>query len=433
MNNVTLMIGKGTTFWDISKLAQKITWGGRRTSAPRSLDLLVTDSEQLLERVPANCVEGQTVTFSENGKELFQGLLMREERRGQSRTLTLKCYDVCVRFTNNKDSFSYRQFRADQIFVDCCNRLGLAIGSVANTEHVIGELVKSATTYWDVIEDSLSQTFKATGTRYYVQADKGKVNLIKRINQANMPIFELKTNVSNYTHNRSIENTRTRLKMVTQGGQLKSYTTVPALEANIGQFQDVETVDSKITDTEVTQRITVFETEKGIADESLKIWALGDSTVKSGGCVFANLPNIDTKRIMYVEEDTHVWEKGGHTMTVTLDYAKTAASITNLYAVKDESSSSGSGSSSGGGSSSSDESIYIKTKKARDYEVGSEVQFKGGYTTESSAGGKISNKNAEAGTAQVLKVDAHNNTVLIATKDPKSTTVFGWVPVDELA
>ena len=325
MNNLTLLIGKGDTFWDISELVQKVTNAGKRATAPRSLDVVLYDSEMLSKRVPSDCSEGQTVVFYEGDKEIFQGLLMREDIKSSSRTLNLKAYDVCIRFTNNKDSFSYTSQTASQIFRDCCNRLDLAVGEVADTGHVIGELIKKATTHWDVIEDALSQTYKTTGERYYVYADQGKVNLIHRAEQTNMPVIELNTNIVSYDRTRSIEKTRTRLKIVTSEGESKNSTVLSELESKIGQFQEFESVSEQITDTEISQRVGAFKYEKGVIDQSLKIEALGDSSIKSGGCVFVEIPNVSLNRIMYVEEDTHVWEKGRHTMTIKLDYASTEA------------------------------------------------------------------------------------------------------------
>ena len=69
MNNLTLLIGKGDTFWDISDLVQKVTNAGKRATAPRSLDVVLYDSEMLSKRVPSDCSEGQTVVFYEGDSE----------------------------------------------------------------------------------------------------------------------------------------------------------------------------------------------------------------------------------------------------------------------------------------------------------------------------------------------------------------------------
>lgn len=321
MNKLKILVGKGSTFYDISELVGKTTWSGRKGAAPRTVEVTVYDSESLKKRVPVDCGAGQTLALYENGKELFRGLLV-SEKYSVSRVLTLKAFDMCIRLTNNKSSFSYKKKTASQIFRDCCSKLGLSTGTVASTGHTIGELVKKNTTYWDVIEDALSQTYKTTGKRFYVYAEKGKVNLVQRKEQSTMPVLDLKTSVESYDRTRSIENTRTRLKLVTSKGKTKSSTVVSSLESKIGKFQEVESVDEKITKTEIKQRVNEFKTEKAVVGQTLKITATGISSVKAGGCVYVNISTIDTKRIFYVEEDTHTWEKGGHKMTIGLDYMK---------------------------------------------------------------------------------------------------------------
>lgn len=81
-------------------------------------------------------------------------------------------------------------------------------------------------------------------------------------------------------------------------------------------------MDEDITSTEINQRIKVFNEEKSIVSRELKVSAMGDSSVISGGCVYAYISPIKTKRIMYVDEDTHTWEKGYHSMNLKLNYAK---------------------------------------------------------------------------------------------------------------
>lgn len=322
MNNITLLVGRGSDFYDISELVTKVTTSGKLGSPTRTLEAIIYDSELLAKRAPVDCSEGQTVVFYDGNEECFQGLLM-SEKYGNGRTLTLKAYDMCIRLSNNKDSFTYNNSRADQIFSDCCRRLGLEVGKVANTGHVIGELVKKSSTYWDVIQDALSQTYKTTGNRFFVYAYMGKVNLINRVQQNTMPLLDLDSNVITYDRTRSIEKTRTRLKLVTSEGETKNSTILSDLENKIGQFQEYESVDEQITSTELSQRVSAFKLEKGMIDQSLKIKTFGDNSIWAGWSVYVHIDNIGTKRIMYVEEDQHVWEKGGHTMTLKLDYAKT--------------------------------------------------------------------------------------------------------------
>lgn len=316
---IKFLAGIGKNFYDMSELVVKATLSGRKGSAPRSLSVTLADSEEH-GRSKINCGKGYLCTFYKNDKELFRGLIMTDDA-GSKRQLTIKAYDNCIYLSNNKDSFSYKNKRADEIFVDCLKRLKLPIGKVSNTGHVIGELVKPRTTYWDVIQDALSQTYASTGKRYYVSSAKGKISLKRRKEQANIPVLDVETNIETYSRKRSIYNSRTRLKLTTSKGSVKKEYVNSSLEKQIGMFQDVDSVDEDITANELQQRINTFKEEKALVERSLEVNGTGIASVISGNCVYVRIPQISTKRLMYVDEDTHTFEHGCHKMKLKLNYA----------------------------------------------------------------------------------------------------------------
>lgn len=322
MNDIKLLVGKGSKFSDGTMLVQKAVLSGRRGDAPRTLSVTLDDSEQH-SRLKVNCGQGQAVYFYVGGKEIFRGLLMTDGR-GNSRSLTLKAYDNCIYLCNNKGSFSYKKKTATFIFKDCLKKLGLKLGTAVETQFVIGELVKKATTYWDVIQDALSQTYKSTGIRYYVSSSKGKISLKKRTVPASMPILDLGSNIQTYDMQRSIYNTRTRLTLTTSKGGNKGSYVNSNLEKVIGKFADMESVDEKITATEIKQRIQVFKMETSAVSQELKVKATGNIKCVSGACVYMSIPTVSIKRRMYIEEDTHTFENGHHVMDLKLSFDKTA-------------------------------------------------------------------------------------------------------------
>ena len=323
MYNLSLLVGRGSTYYDYSNLINKVTWTGRKGAAPRSITVSLMDSEGYSQgRAAVNCGEGQTCILSLNKKEIFRGLLMADAYSSK-RMLTLKASDDCVRLSNNKDSFSYKKKRADQIVRDCLKKLGLKAGTIVNTGFVIGELVKKNTTYWDVIQEALSRTYKATGKRYYLYAEKGKIYLKRRTVGSKVLVFDPTTNVESYERKRSIEKARTRIKLTTSKGKTKKSYTNTALEKKIGMFQQIDNVDEDATATELNQRISVFKQEESVVSQELSVTGVGDVSLIAGGCVYVKIPHLSTKRVMYIDEDTHTFEKGCHKMTLKLNYAKT--------------------------------------------------------------------------------------------------------------
>lgn len=322
MYTIKFLIGKGNTFYDCSELVTSATVSGRKGAAPRNIAVTLFDSEgYAMKRVSVDVAKGQTCVLYLNKKEIFRGLLMTETT-SSSRKLTVKAWDNCIYLCNSKDSFSYKNKRADQIFKDCCKRAGLKVGSAVNTGKVIAELVKPNATYWDVIQEALSESYKATGKRYYVSSKKGKLYLSRRKETSTMPELTVKTNTESYERTRSIYDTRTRIKLITSKNETKKSYTNKSLEKKIGKFAEVQTVDNDATATELSQKINTFKTEKGVIAQSLTWTGTGDISVISGGCVYVKISALGIKRIMYVDEDTHTFEKGKHQMKLKLNYAK---------------------------------------------------------------------------------------------------------------
>lgn len=320
--DLKFMIGKGDTFYDVSELLSSVTWSGRKGAAPRNLSATLFDSEgYAMQRASVDVEKGQTCAFYVDNREIFRGLLMTESK-SSSRKLTVKAWDNAIYLCNSKDSFSYKKKRADQIFRDCCKRAGLSVGGAVNTGKVIPELVKSNGTYWDVIQEALSETYKATGRRYYVQSIKGKLYLYRRKEQDSMPRLEMTTNTEKYEQTRSIYDTRTRIKLITSKNKTKKSWVNKELEKNIGKFAEVQSVDTDATKTELKQKIDIFREEKSITSESLNWTGTGDVSVMAGSCVYVYIDALSLRRVMYVDEDTHTFTNGKHQMKLKLNYAK---------------------------------------------------------------------------------------------------------------
>lgn len=318
---IRLLCGK-KSFTDITELVQRIIVSGRKGAAPRTLQAVLLDSEGFAHaRSGIDCGEGLTCVFYEDGDEVFRGLVMNDTS-GNKRSLTLKAYDDLVYMTNNKDSFTYKNAAAGGIFQDLCGRLGLNIAECAGTGYVIPELPKRNSTYWDVLQDALSQTYKANGIRYYVSSSKGMVSLMRRTEPKNVIVLEPDVNIAGYERTRSIYDTRTRITLYTSKGDVKKQYVNSALEAKIGVFREVDSVDSDVSDAELNEIIQTFKEEKALVGRSLKITdAIGYTGAIAGRAVRVRIPHLGEDRIMYIDEDTHTWEKGAHKMTLKLNYA----------------------------------------------------------------------------------------------------------------
>lgn len=397
-DGMSLIILKGEQGYDVTQLVEQVKWKGRKGSSSRTLAVtLIDDDGYKHARSGIDVEQGHQCIFSYDGVELFRGIIMSQTQSNQKK-LQFTAYDNGIYLANNKDTFCYENKTASDVFRDCCTRFGLPMGEVASCSYKIPELTKSKTTAFDAIADALSLDFDATGIRHYVASSKGKLSLLTRRENILQWVIEVGQNITSYSYSRSIEDIKTRVKMVSKEGTTVAEKSNAELEKKIGIFQEIDQPDESLTTAQVNDLIESIMEEKGTPERTLSVEAMGIAEVISGIGVYIIIPELEISRTFYVDEDTHTFEDNKHTMSLKLNYANDLA--------KEEKGAEDSG---------------------KDYKVGDVVQFNGGYHYVSSTASNPTGSKCAAGPAKITLIakGAKHPWHLIHTDS--STRVYGWV------
>lgn len=307
--------------FDVSNMFEEITWSGRKGAAPRSVSITLMDDDGYNHsRVSVDCINGDQCVFYEDGTELFRGIVT-SHKQNSSKKLVVKAYDNAYYLANNKDSFSYANKTASQIFNDCMTRLGMR-GEAVDTGYIIPELPKGKTTYYDVMLDALSTTYKATGERFYISSENGIIYLRRRVENAMQWVLESgsnQANLTNYEYSKSIEKVKTRVRLLSKEDAVVYEKVNTDLEDKIGTFMEVKSVDDSYTQAQMQELVESIFDEKGIPEQSLKVSGLGVSDAISGKCVYVIIPHLGIQRSFFIDEDTHKYTRECHTMTLKLN------------------------------------------------------------------------------------------------------------------
>lgn len=316
MSDINLILYSDGKTFDISELVESIKWKGRKGSAARSVSISLLDCKGAQSGI--DVTKGHQLIFSYKGKELFRGMIMSQQQ-SESFKMPITAYDNGIYLSNNKDTFVYENKTVHDIFIDVCKRFGIKYSDVAKTSYKIPELTKSKTTAWDAILDAISQDFKATGTKYYVNSSKGVLSLIKRRENILQWVLETGGNIMSYTYKKSIEDIKTRLKILSDEDKVYAVKKNTELEKKIGIFQDIEKKDDDLSEAKLQEHIKETLKEISTPEISLSVEALGIPDVISGVGVYVIIDELGIKRTFYVDEDTHTFKGGSHTMNLTLN------------------------------------------------------------------------------------------------------------------
>lgn len=316
MSDISLILYRDSKTYDISELVESIKWKGRKGSAARSVSISLLDCKGAQSGI--DVTKGHQLIFSYKGKELFRGMIMSQQQ-SEIFKMPITAYDNGIYLSNNKDTFVYENKTVHDIFIDVCKRFGIKYSDVAKTSYKIPELTKSKTTAWDAILDAISQDFKATGTKYYVNSSKGVLSLIKRRENILQWVLETGGNIMSYTYKKSIEDIKTRLKILSDEDKVYAVKKNTELEKKIGIFQDIEKKDDDLSEAKLQEHIKETLKEISTPEISLSVEALGIPDVISGVGVYVIIDELGIKRTFYVDEDTHTFKGGSHTMNLTLN------------------------------------------------------------------------------------------------------------------
>ena len=393
-----VIIHNGTGY-DVSNMFEEITWSGRKGAAPRSVSITLMDDDGYNHsRVTVDCANGDQCVFYEGGKELFRGIIT-SHKQSNSKKLVVKAYDNAYYLANNKDSFCYTNKTATDIFNDCMSRLGMT-GNAVDTSYVIPELPKAKTTYYDVMLDALSTTYKATGERYYISSENGTIYLRKRVENAMQWVLEAgssQSNLTSYEYSKSIEKIRTRVRLLSKEDAIVYEKANTELESKIGTFMEVKSVDDSYTAAQMQELVESIFDEKGTPEQSLKVSGMGVSEAVSGKCVYVIIPHLGLKRSFFIDEDTHKYTRESHTMTLKLNFAEPVTK------------SSGS------------------TQTSSEHKIGDVVQFNGGYHYVNSTASKPTGSRCNAGPAKITHIAKGKAHPWQLEHTDSKSRVFGWV------
>ena len=127
-----------------------------------------------------NFQEGDDVVlkYTRNNKDwivIFDGVIFTK-KRNKSGWIDVTAYDR-LRYFKNKDTYVYTNKKASEVLKDMIDRLKLNLGTVEDTDYVIGQRAEDNQSIFDIVQNALDLTLSSTGTMYILYADNSGICL----------------------------------------------------------------------------------------------------------------------------------------------------------------------------------------------------------------------------------------------------------------
>lgn len=287
-----------------------------RKDGPAKLDFKVMNDSIL------NFEEGNTVALNVDNTDMFAGYVFTKKRDKEG-VISVTAYDQ-IRYLKNKGVLLYTNTKANDVVTMLAKDLNLQLGDIEDTGYIIPKRNENNTSMLDMIQTALELTLRNTNKMFVLYDDFGKLCL-KYTENMDVPILIDEETAQNYSYESTIDkDTYNRIKLFYDN-------------KNTGRRDVYMSIDSKTQELwgilQYCQSLNEKQTANAsvMADKLLKHYdqktrrlsinnAFGDVRVRGGSGIWVrlNLGDILVNHKMRVENVTHKFNDGIHTMDLEL-------------------------------------------------------------------------------------------------------------------
>jgi hypothetical protein len=311
-----LIDNKNGTVWDMP--VSSVNWKTSRIGKAGTLDVELIVENPL--KYPVN--NGNIIRATDGKDKVFYGYVFEGGFQKDSK-VSIKAYDQ-TRYLMANDTFVFSATTATKAIKKIVSDLQLKIGVFEETGYTVPGVVEDDKKAFDVISKFLDSTLIATNRNYVFYDDFGSLAL-KNINNMKIAADDFyigeESLLFDFNFKKSIDSeTYNRVKLVQDNkdtGKREVY--IAQDSANIakwGRLQDFKKVDDKMTSAQIKDLLDHLIRLRNRETKSLTLDCLGHWKVRAGSFVLIYIEKLGIKEYFLVDECTHKWTEGIHTMTL---------------------------------------------------------------------------------------------------------------------
>jgi len=306
--------------WDVGSICPEFSWKTSRSAKPSSVDMTLM-KDALFQQREFEVGSGDIVRITVDGKGLFYGYVFELEQ-GKGATVKIKAYDQ-IRYLNEQDFYLRTNVTADQVIRDNALSAGLRLGELTPTYHVIPKVLEEGQKRIDIICKALDSTLLAKNRLYVLYDDFGSLRLSEVSDMRTDLVLGDGSLIYDFRMKRSIDNaTFNRIKLAQEdnaSGMLRTYVDGdPDTIGQWGRLQYYKKVDGGMNQEQIREMIGTLLLLRNREERTFSIEALGYPGVRAGVLLQVSLTGEDVNGLFLVEECTHRFAGGAHTMKLEM-------------------------------------------------------------------------------------------------------------------
>ncbi len=297
---------------DITNAIGSMTWSGSAYSGTRTFEFTTLNPAGDPHFKIPTIKTGDLICFYNGSSKLFHGKVTKRERKGEAGTVSYTAQDFMLYLIRSKGTYKFKKKKPEQIAQLICKDLKIKTKSIAKTGMKISKILFTDKEYYNMILAAYTKAYKKTGTSYQPIFEGDKLSVIKK-----GAMLDLVLNQNEGITESSYEETTDNMvnKVVIYNSKNKKIGTVSNKNwvRTYGTFQDSLSVEKGNGKKEAKNTLAGLE-------KTASLSAIGDIRCVSGYGIRINDTDSGLTGTFWIENDTHTFENGVHTMTLELAF-----------------------------------------------------------------------------------------------------------------
>jgi len=309
------------TLWDISQIVSSVTWKMSRIGKPSSIDLTFIKGGIYQDTSFAmNTGDVIRIRSVEPNADLFYGYVF-EIADGQDEDVTIKAYDQ-IRYLLANDTYVFKNITASEVIKRIADDFSLKTGVIEDTGYKIPKMLEDNKKLLDIIWKGLTMTLINSGRNFSFFDDFGALSLQNIENRVVDFFIGDASLMIGYDSFRSIEDSYNRVKLVQDNKNTKKRDVYIIQDsANIdkwGKLQLFHKVDEDLNAAQINEMLQRLIETKNREQRKFRIEAIGDVRIRAGSYVRIIIDKLGINQLFLVDECTHKFDEGDHTMSMEM-------------------------------------------------------------------------------------------------------------------
>ena len=297
---------------DITPYVVSMSWGGSRSEVARKLEFKVLNAP--LDKNITSLKIGLAdpiYLFDDDGKtELFRGFVTDREAGSGNGEITYTAHDILYYALKSKATYNFSSKTAEAITKMVCDDMEIPTKNLATTGLKQKLIVQNKSIY-EIIMQAYTQAYQKNGIKYHVNAKKGYLT----VEEMGSTLCEIEltesSNITSSSYRESLNNMVNKVKIYDGKGNPAGVVQNKA-DLKYGVFQQVYTKEEGKDPT--TTAKSMF---KGV-EKTYELQCLNHNGAVTGSGAVVRDTATGLKGLVWIEADTHTWENGVATMSLTV-------------------------------------------------------------------------------------------------------------------